>query len=203
MSQMMKRRLPDLDALLPNFGWVGKERIRDTLAKTTQHYQANKRVPMWKHFKSRFPAANVRHLPEWYSTDTFISDMPASDDGIPGHGGCKLLQVYSGLDSELLSAYPMSSEHELPNTLRDFIREYGAMEDLKSDNAKSETSSSMKDIFRMYQIKDRQSEPHYQHQNPIERRIQDLKHMVHSIMDRVGCPPQDIGYCVFFTSLDC
>ena len=35
MSQMMKRRLPDLDALLPNFGWMGKERIRDTLAKTT------------------------------------------------------------------------------------------------------------------------------------------------------------------------
>ena len=48
----------------------------------------------------------------------------------------------------------MASEHELPHTLRDFIHEYGAMERLKSDNAKSETSSSMKDIFRMHQIKD-------------------------------------------------
>ena len=27
MSQTMKCRLPDLDALLPNFGWVSKERI--------------------------------------------------------------------------------------------------------------------------------------------------------------------------------
>ena len=36
----MKRRLPDLDALKPNFGWVSKEHIKDTLDKTTQHYKA-------------------------------------------------------------------------------------------------------------------------------------------------------------------
>ena len=60
------------------------------------------------------------------------------------------------------------------------------MEGLKSDNAKSETSFAMKDIFRMYTIKDCQSEPHYQHQNPIEQHIQDLKHMMHSIMDHVA-----------------
>ena len=80
LSQTMKRRLPDLDALLPNFGCVSKEHIRDTLAKTSQHYQADKHIPMRKHFQSRFPAANVRHLNEWYSTDTFISDVPALDD---------------------------------------------------------------------------------------------------------------------------
>ena len=134
MSQTMKRRLPDLNALLPNFGWVGKECIQDTLEKTTQCYQADKTVSMRKHFKSRFPASNVHHLPEWYSTATFISDLPACDDGIPGHGGC-LPQVYGGLDSELLSAYLMATAHELPHTLRDFIHEYGAMEGLKSDNA--------------------------------------------------------------------
>ena len=50
MPQTFRRRLPDLDALLPNFGWVGKERIRDTLEKTTQHYKADQRVPMRKHF---------------------------------------------------------------------------------------------------------------------------------------------------------
>ena len=60
----MKRRLPDLDALKPNFGWVSKDRIKDTLDKTTQHYQAEKRIPMRKHFKSRFPGANVPHLAE-------------------------------------------------------------------------------------------------------------------------------------------
>ena len=33
-SQTMKCRLPNLDALLPNFGWVSKEHICDTLEKT-------------------------------------------------------------------------------------------------------------------------------------------------------------------------
>ena len=186
-SQTMKRCLPDLDTLLPNFGWVSEDRIRDRLAKTSQHYLADKRVPMRKHFRSRFPTANVCRLNEWYSMDTFIADVPAYDDGIPGHGGCKMMQIYGGLDSELLAGFPLASESDLPDTLRDFICEYSAMEGLKSDNAKSETSFAMKDIFHMYMIQDHQSEPHYQHQNPIERRIQDLKHMMHGIMDRVGC----------------
>ena len=92
----------------------------------------------------------------------------------------------------------MSSEAELPTTLKEFIRDYGAMEGLKSDNAKSETSFKMKDLFCMYIIKDKQSEPHYQHQNPIERRIQDLKRMMHGIMDRVGCPPSFWLLCLLY-----
>ena len=130
---------------------------------------------MQKHFRSRFPAANVRQLPEWHSTDTFFSDVPTTNDGIPGHGGYTMVQMYGGLDSKLVSGHPMSSESSLLDTLCDFICKYGAMEGLKSDNAQSETSFAMKDIFRMYTINDQQSEPHYQHQNPIEWRIQDLK----------------------------
>ena len=121
MSQTMKRRLPDLDALLPNFGWVGKDRIHDTLDKTTQHYKADQCLPIRKHFRSRFPGANVRCLPEWFSMDTFIAEEPAHDNGIPGHRGCTMAQVYGGLDSEFLSGHPMSSESALPSTLQDFI----------------------------------------------------------------------------------
>ena len=153
---------------------------------------------MRKHFWSRFPAANVRRLLEWYSTDTFISDVAAHDDGIPGDGGCHVIQVYGGLDSELLAGYPMSSETDLPTTLKDFIRDYGAMEGLKSDNAKLETYFKMKDLFCMYLIKDKQSELHYQHQNPIEYRIQELKWMMHGIMDRVGCPPSFWLLCLLY-----
>ena len=175
LSQSIKRHLPNLDALLPNFGWVRKDCIWTTLEKTSQHYKADQRILMQKHFQSHFPAANVRQLPEWYSTDTFFSDVPTADDGNPGHGGCTMVQINGGVDSKLLSGHPMSSESSLPDMLCDFIREYGAMEGLKSDNAKSGTSFAMKDIFCMYTIKDQQSEPHYQHQNPIERHIQDLK----------------------------
>ena len=154
--QQMKHHLPDIDILLPNFGWVGKDRIRDTLVKTSQYYKADQCVPMWKHFHSRFPPANVCHLHEWYSTNTLIANIPATDDGVPGHGGCTMLQVYSGLDSELLYGWPLSSESELPDILCDFIHEYGTMDGLMSDNAKSETSFAMKDIFHIYLIKDHQ-----------------------------------------------
>ena len=52
LSQSIKRCLLDLYALLPNFGWVGKDHIQTTLEKTSQHYKADQRIPMRKHFRS-------------------------------------------------------------------------------------------------------------------------------------------------------
>ena len=157
---------------------------------------------MWKHFHSHFPAANVHRLHEWYLINTLIADIPAADDGVPGHGGCTMLQVYGGLDSELFYSQPLSSESKLPDTLCDFICEYGTMEGLMLDNAKSKTSFAMKDIFHMYLTKDCQSKPHYQHQNPIEHQIQDIKCIMHGIMDHVGCPaPYWLLCCLYVIGL--
>jgi hypothetical protein len=72
---------------------VPTKRICATLEATTQYYHATVHHPFCKHFKSCFPAANVRRLTEWFATDTIFSDTPAHDDGIPGHGGCTMLQV--------------------------------------------------------------------------------------------------------------
>ena len=52
LSQSIKQCLPDLDALLPNFGWVGKDRIQTTLENTSQHYMADQQIPMQKYFRS-------------------------------------------------------------------------------------------------------------------------------------------------------
>ena len=196
--QQLRPRLPDLDMLRPHFAWLPTERIKSTLDMTTQFYRASARYPFRKHFKSRFPAANVFRLPEWFSTDTIFSDIPAHDDGIPGHGGCTMLQLYGGISSHFLAGFPMSSETDLPRTYQDFIRTHGAPLGLMSDNAKSETSTRMKDLHRYYLIKDRQSEPHHQHQNPIERRIQDVKKMTKATMDRVGCPGKFWLLCSLF-----
>ncbi|MDJ0828176.1 MAG: reverse transcriptase domain-containing protein, partial [Rhodobacter sp.] len=186
--QQLHRHFKDLDLLKPHFGWINTDRIQQTLEKTSQFYRAAANIPFRHHFKSRFPAANVRRLPEWYSTDTIFSDTPAADDGMEGHGGCKMAQLYGGISSGFLKLVPMKSEYELPRTLEEFIRDHGAFKGLKSDNAKSETSRSMHDILRMYCISDKQSEPHYEHQNPIERKIQDVKKMTSGIMDRVAVP---------------
>ena len=62
----------DHKALLHNFGWFPVDRIRKTLDCTTQFYRATGHHPFRKHFRSRFPAAYVRRLQEWYATDTFF-----------------------------------------------------------------------------------------------------------------------------------
>ena len=109
-----------------------------------------------------------------------------------------MMHIDDSLDSDLIAGFPLASESDLPDTLHDFIREYGAMEGLKSDDAKSEMSFVMKHIFCMYLIKDHQSEPHYQYQNPIEHHIEDLKQMIHGIMDHVGCPPGFWLLCLLY-----
>jgi len=76
----------------------------------------------------------------------------------------------------------------MPHTLEDFVRKHGAPEGLTSDNAKSQTVAAVKSIERMYCIKDAQCEPHHQHQNPAEHRIQDVKRLTNNIMDRTGTP---------------
>ena len=70
------------------------------------------------------------------ATDTFFSDTPAHDDGIMGHGGATMVQLFSGVTSLLTAVFPMSSESQMPGTFEDFIRKYGAPKALFSDNLK-------------------------------------------------------------------
>jgi hypothetical protein len=68
----------------------------------------------------------------------------------------------------------------------DFIRKWGAMKGLFSDNTKAKTSMAIKDILCQYNIDDMQSEPHQQNQNPTERLIQEVKALTNVMMDRSG-----------------
>ena len=50
---------PDYEALCPNFGWSTIGLIKKTFAKSTQYFRNMYRLPLRKHFKTRFPGANV------------------------------------------------------------------------------------------------------------------------------------------------
>jgi hypothetical protein len=63
----------DFVRLAPNFGFAPAERIQHTIENTTQFARMDTRLPLRKHFKSRFPAANVDRLNETVATDTFFS----------------------------------------------------------------------------------------------------------------------------------
>ena len=120
----VKPAVCDLKRLGPNFGFVNEERIWQTLKNTTQFARAETRMPLQRHFKTRFPAANVSRWNEDVATDTFFSDVPAHDDGIPGHGGCQMVQLYSGIESLFTAIYPMYQKSKFPQTLQDLIRQH-------------------------------------------------------------------------------
>ena len=186
----------DLDKLSPNFGFVPSQRIQHTLDHTTRFARLDTRLPLRKHFKSRFPAANVNRLNEVVATDTYFSDTPALDDGIMGHGGTTMVQLFCGCSSLLTAVYPMRRENNIAGTLEDFIRHHGAPNALFSDNAKSQIGRAVQEILRMYAIKDFQCEPHHQHQNFAERRIQEVKKLSNTLLDRSGSPPNLWLLCV-------
>ena len=100
------------------------------------------------HYKTRFPAANVDRLNDAVATDTFFSDTPAVNDGIPGHGGAKMAQIFCARNTQLGLAVPMQSEKDMPQTLQEWIRTYGAPNMLISDNAKVEIGRAVQDILR-------------------------------------------------------
>ena len=191
-------KIPNFEKLRPVFAWIPTARIKDTLKHTTQWYKAEGRLPMRRHFKSRFPGANVARREETVATDTIFSDTPAMDDCIAGHGGCTMMQFFCGTTSEFTAAYPMSSEQQVHSALQDFIRYYGAPRNLFSDNAKAQISKQVQDILRHFNIAHYRSEPHQQNQNPAERRIQDIKKHTNMLLDRTGSPAATWLLCMLY-----
>ncbi len=116
---------------------------------------------MRKHFKTRFPPDNVNRLDVTVATDTFFSDTTAHDDGIMGHGGATMVQLYVGKTTQYTRVFPMQLESQMPGTLEDYIRQVGAPNVLFSDNAKVQIGAKVGNILRHYTIGDQQSEPHH------------------------------------------
>ena len=82
----------------------------------------------------------------------------------------------------------MRSGKQFVNTLEDNIRRRGAMDKIISDSAKNEISHEVKDILKVYNINDWQSEPYHQNQNPAEWRYRTIKGWTNTIMNRTGAP---------------
>jgi hypothetical protein len=123
------------------------------------------------------------------NSDTYFSDTPALDDGIMGHGGNKMAQLFCGCSSLLTAVYPMRRENNIAGTLIDFIRFYGAPTAFFGDNAKSQIGRAVQEILHMYAIKDFQCEPHHKHQNYAGPRIQEVKKLSNTLLDSSGSPP--------------
>ena len=109
-----------------------------------------------------------------------------------------MVQLYSGVSSLLTDIFPMKLASNMVGTLEDLIRKRGAPNNLRSDNAKEQVCKAVAEVLRMYSIQDFQCEPHHQHQNPAERRIQDVKKLSDNIMDKTGTPSPMWLLCLFY-----
>ena len=111
----------DYEALRPYFAWKPIEVVKETITATTQFGKNVLRLPMRRHFKSRFPALRVRRINEVVATDTFFANEKA-------HDGSTMAQLYVGKTSYLTDIFGMRSESEMPGSLQNFIHMWGAMD---------------------------------------------------------------------------
>ena len=191
-------KAPNYEALRPFLNFVNVERVQNTLKATTQWFRLSRRLPLRHHVKSRFPAAHVNRWNEDIATDVFFSDTPAHDDGIPGHGGCTMAQLFVGIKSHFRCLYPIRSEKQFPSVLQQVITDRGAPNSIRSDFAKAQRSGMVQNICRMFSIGQSYSEPYNQQQNPAERNVQEVKKDVNALMDRTGTPPEYWLLCALF-----
>ena len=84
----------------------------------------------------------------------------------------------------------MTSESQFAETLEDFFIDVGIPRKIVSDNAKAKTLGRAKDLYRLYNVKTHQSEPHQQNQNFAENRIGQVKRHTDALMDRTHTPAQ-------------
>ena len=94
----------------------------------------------------------------------------------------------------------MTSESQGPEMLEAFIADVGAPFKILSDNARMETSRAWRTILRKYNIQACTTEPLNQHQNKVERRIQEHKNITNRIMDHTNAPPASWYYAALYAA---
>jgi hypothetical protein len=155
---------PNFELLRPLFGWAPTDTIKRTFNVTTQYARGSVSDTLKHHWRSRFPACNVKRRNEPVATDTVFSDTPAVDSGVAA------AQIFVGREYLVVDAYCLKTDKKFVNTLEDNIRERGAMDKLVSDCAKAETSNRVKDILRALCISKWYSEPYHQNRNFAENK---------------------------------
>ena len=173
---------PNFELLRPLFGWAPIDTIKKTFDVTTQFARGRVSDTLKQHWRSRFPACNVKRRNEPVATDTVFSDTPAVDSGVTA------AQIFVGRESLVADVYGLKTDKEFVNTLEDNIRERGAMDKLISDCAKAEMSNRVKQILRAMCISSWYSEPYHENQNFAENRYGTLKAATNRVMNLSGAP---------------
>ena len=155
--------------------------VKHSWLATTRHYRYIPHTNRLMTYRSPYPALNVFRRHEIVFTDTVFSDVSA-------WGGIEAAQVFAGKMSRYISVHGCKTDADFAKCLEDEIRKRGAPDKLASDRAKAQISEKVKDILRTLFIDDWQSEPHFHHQNFVERMIQELKKFANWVLNWSDAP---------------
>ena len=192
VTPRLTRQLPDFEALRPQLAYQPLDIVRKTFENTTQLACLSEGTVLKKHYKSPNPALNVERRNEGIATDTIFADVNALGRGI------KEAQLFVGVDTLVTDVFPMKSQKQFAKTLMDVIILRGAPSLLISDGAQAETSAKVKEILRTLIFPQWISEADHQHQNKSERRIQDVKRIANTVLDRSGAPADLWFECLLY-----
>ncbi len=106
------------------------------------------------------------------------------------------MQVFVGVKSGYTFVIPLKNKGYAHTALQDFIRQIGAPLFIPVDVAREENVGEWLSVCRTYCIPQCTSEPTYQHQNRVERRIQDIKRRTTVLMSMHSTPSKYWDYAV-------
>ncbi len=115
-SHEINKQAPDYQVLMPMFGWLPADVIKQTFAVTTQYTCLPMSTLLKKRYKSPFPALNVHRRDEPVAMDTIYSDTPAVDSG------ATIAQVFVSIESLVTDVYAIKTDWQFINTLEDQIQ---------------------------------------------------------------------------------
>ncbi len=188
----LSRKDPDFEALRPLLAYQPSNIVKKTFENTTQLARLSEGTVLKKHYKSPNPALNVERRKEGVATDTIFADVRALGRNVTE------AQVFVGVDTLVTDIFPLKSQTQFPKVLMDAIILRGVPSLLISDGARAENSEKVKEILRTLVFPQWNSERGHQHQNKAERRIQDLKRVANTVLDRSGAPDDLWFECMLY-----
>jgi hypothetical protein len=108
---------PKFEFLRPLFGWAPADTIKHTFNVTTQYAHGRVSDTLKQHWRSQFPACNVKQWNEPVAADTVFSDTKAVDSSM------KAAKIFVERESLVADAFGLKTDKEFVNTLEDSIQE--------------------------------------------------------------------------------
>jgi hypothetical protein len=169
--------------------WGTSDAVAATALKvTTQRGFRQLLSPLQRRFRTRQAHLALPFLKTTVYSDTLFHDLKSIRGNNCG-------QIFVSTD-EFGAFYPLRSKADAFDALNSFVKEFGVMDKLVTDNAGEQLGENWEQVRKKYLIKQTTTEPYSPWQNKAEAEIRELKKHARRIMHRARVPERlwDFAY---------